>query len=889
MKKNTLSLSFFLFALLIAAVAPLRAGDGSVTIPLQFVNIGSPANPEYKLGIYVGLGGGAPKLYEFDTGAAGFFAAYSSPTAGDYTPWWKKFSSTGKPITMSYSSGIQYNATIVNSTVQIYGSETGNPLASLSTQVGQIQTATGSNVSKWDKDLKDGKPPLYGHFYGDFGMALYRNEGNTPVPPIPSPDTNPSLYAILPQLGPRTGLGKGFILRMGGYTNPTPSVQIGFTDDDRKNFTRTAPMNPPNGTTEAPGTFPTGGGPVYSQQLLQGIMSLNVGESTETNQVVGLVMDTGAPSTVIHDYGTITVNKPIDNVTVADPTDGTEVFMQYTTGDLPSFNVVGTSSNKNPLWPTQGYMNTGLNLFFANDVLFDLEKSQVRFASVPNPTAPVTIPLHVVNIGKKEAPIYKLGIYIGLGNGKPKLYEFDTGAPGFFAAYDPPYTPWWGEGSYTPSGRNFKMHYSSGNHYKGRIVSTQISIYASDKKGEQPVASVVTELGQITHADGGVVENWETDLKAGNPPLYGAFYGDFGMALDTKTDTGLYAILPQLGPVTGPVANGFIIHVGDYKNPKPTLQIGLTPTDPSQFTNVIKMNPSAAAQTGVFPNGGGPTYGEQLITGNMLLNGGASVNTLGVTLDTGAPSTVIHAYGTITVPSNINDLQLTGIDDVTTQTDTLMQYRNGSQEGLDNVVAKTKPNSSDPANGYVNTGLNIFFENDIMYNVQAGQLGFLPVPLTQKIDFPAIADKAVGDAPFKAHAKASSSLPVTYDFSGPITLSGDTITVIGAGTVKIRARQAGSSHYLPGASDLVTFKIDKGTQTIDFPAIPDQRVGQTYVLSATASSGFPVSFQLVSGPATLSGKVLTFTGPGAVSVKASQSGNPNYKPAPDVTESIVVK
>jgi hypothetical protein len=60
-------------------------------------------------------------------------------------------------------------------------------------------------------------------------------------------------------------------------------------------------------------------------------------------------------------------------------------------------------------------------------------------------------------------------------------------------------------------------------------------------------------------------------------------------------------------------------------------------------------------------------------------------------------------------------------------------------------------------------------------------------------------------------------------------------------------------------------------------------------LSATASSGLPVTFSVVSGPATLSsGTNLSFTSEGAVSVKAAQAGNVQYDPAPDVTRSFFV-
>jgi len=57
-------------------------------------------------------------------------------------------------------------------------------------------------------------------------------------------------------------------------------------------------------------------------------------------------------------------------------------------------------------------------------------------------------------------------------------------------------------------------------------------------------------------------------------------------------------------------------------------------------------------------------------------------------------------------------------------------------------------------------------------------------------------------------------------------------------------------------------------------------------LTASASSGLPVRFTLLSGPATLSGSTLTFTGPGTVTVQADQDGDATYAAAPSVVRSI---
>jgi len=78
-------------------------------------------------------------------------------------------------------------------------------------------------------------------------------------------------------------------------------------------------------------------------------------------------------------------------------------------------------------------------------------------------------------------------------------------------------------------------------------------------------------------------------------------------------------------------------------------------------------------------------------------------------------------------------------------------------------------------------------------------------------------------------------------------------------------------------------------QTISFPPIADRPVNApAFDLAATASSGLPVSYQLVSGPATLAGNTLTVTAIGTVTVRTSQPGNLNYLPAPDVDQTFNV-
>ncbi len=79
-------------------------------------------------------------------------------------------------------------------------------------------------------------------------------------------------------------------------------------------------------------------------------------------------------------------------------------------------------------------------------------------------------------------------------------------------------------------------------------------------------------------------------------------------------------------------------------------------------------------------------------------------------------------------------------------------------------------------------------------------------------------------------------------------------------------------------------------QTIVFPAISKKLSTSGGVsLMATASSGLPVSFSLISGPATLNGDQLTFTGEGGmVTIRAEQPGDGSFGAANAVERSFLV-
>jgi hypothetical protein len=94
-----------------------------------------------------------------------------------------------------------------------------------------------------------------------------------------------------------------------------------------------------------------------------------------------------------------------------------------------------------------------------------------------------------------------------------------------------------------------------------------------------------------------------------------------------------------------------------------------------------------------------------------------------------------------------------------------------------------------------------------------------------------------------------------------------------------------------GFDNLLVRQMPQGNvQYISMDEIPKQLITNPPItLQATATSGLPVSFELISGPATIDGNILTLTGEvGTVNIKAMQGGDATWLPAPDVYKTFDV-
>ena len=152
--------------------------------------------------------------------------------------------------------------------------------------------------------------------------------------------------------------------------------------------------------------------------------------------------------------------------------------------------------------------------------------------------------------------------------------------------------------------------------------------------------------------------------------------------------------------------------------------------------------------------------------------------------------------------------------------------------------------------------------------------------------------KTYGNAAFALTATSGSGLTVTYTSSNTnfATISGSTVTIVGAGIDTITAFQTGNNNYLAATPVKEVLTVNKANQTITFNTLATQTYGNApFVLTATSSSGLPITYSSgTTSVATINDSLLTIVGAGSSIITASQAGNANYNSAGSKTETLNV-
>lgn len=357
-------------------------------------------------------------------------------------------------------------------------------------------------------------------------------------------------------------------------------------------------------------------------------------------------------------------------------------------------------------------------------------------------TETINVPLHYRTIGSGGQ---KLGIYASIGGSStPQIFEFDTGGAGLYAAFasaDTSKSSWWGT-DFNTTGLFVTNTYDSGIQYKGAIVTSSVSLF-SDHHSAAPLVTTagnlrVGQMTSITNTNGGTAL-WTPDGEGtpGVPPIDQAFYGDFGMSL-AYANSGIVNLIAQLSFSNGIIPGFRVRAYGD----NPYLQIGLTAADttsPSAF--YFGMNTNTNAPPGAtFSNSGSLFYSEQVFNANMTISNATTNFTanLGITTDTGA-STTIHNADQGNIPAALyttNDSGkghlVAGADFMLSATNTdgavvdFFQFTTTSPSGTNPVAIQDNKPGNDLF--YLNSGISLFQQYDVIYNLQDGQIGFEPIP-----------------------------------------------------------------------------------------------------------------------------------------------------------------
>ena len=164
--------------------------------------------------------------------------------------------------------------------------------------------------------------------------------------------------------------------------------------------------------------------------------------------------------------------------------------------------------------------------------------------------------------------------------------------------------------------------------------------------------------------------------------------------------------------------------------------------------------------------------------------------------------------------------------------------------------------------------------------------------VSQTITFGPLTNRTMLQSPFTVGATASSGLPVTFTAApaSVCTVSGTTVTLKGAGTCTITARQAGNATYAPAPNVSRPFTVSRVAQTITFGPLTNRTMLQSpFFVNATTSSALAGVFTATpASVCTINWTTVTLHGPGTCTITARQGGNATYLPAPPVSRSFTV-
>src|SRR5271157_1256917 len=149
---------------------------------------------------------------------------------------------------------------------------------------------------------------------------------------------------------------------------------------------------------------------------------------------------------------------------------------------------------------------------------------------------------------------------------------------------------------------------------------------------------------------------------------------------------------------------------------------------------------------------------------------------------------------------------------------------------------------------------------------------------SQTITFGSLPTKTYGDAPFSIAASASSGLSVGFSASGNCSVSGNTVTITGAGSCTIIASQPGDSTHAPAPAVTQSFTVNQAALTVTAN-------NQSKTYDGTPFSPFTVSYigfvnnesaSVLTGALSFSGSAAGAVDAGAYTITPGGLSSNNY-------------
>ncbi|MGB0122206.1 MAG: FG-GAP-like repeat-containing protein, partial [Silvibacterium sp.] len=202
-----------------------------------------------------------------------------------------------------------------------------------------------------------------------------------------------------------------------------------------------------------------------------------------------------------------------------------------------------------------------------------------------------------------------------------------------------------------------------------------------------------------------------------------------------------------------------------------------------------------------------------------------------------------------------------------------------NNDGIPDIAVS---NAGDGTLGVLLNEGNGNFQSQAAYEIGTGPRQV--IPWSQR------SGESAGLASINIDAGTAIVLAEGSTFSG--TFNKESLGGTGIHQIEAMYVPSGQSPYGESSSNAIAINlgsVSKTTQTIVFPAIPSVVYGVAPVrLAASASSGLPISYEIISGPGTVEGSEIAISGAGNIVIEADQSGNATYASASPVQQTLVV-